>query len=75
MSQAATLTALLSGPDQPGLVARVSGKIFELGGNILHADQHRDMKRVFSFNESNGSHVALTPMRKKVTRSKRLLIT
>lgn len=37
-----TLTALLHGPDQPGLVARVSGWIFEHGGNIIHADQHRD---------------------------------
>ncbi len=36
--------ALLSGTDQPGLVARVSGWIFERGGNILHADQHRDME-------------------------------
>jgi formyltetrahydrofolate deformylase len=34
--------ALLSGPDKPGLVARVSNWIFERGGNILHADQHRD---------------------------------
>ena len=40
----ATLVALLHGPDQPGLVARVSGWIFEHGGNILHADQHRDME-------------------------------
>ncbi len=40
----ATLIALLHGPDQPGLVARVSGWIFERGGNILHADQHRDME-------------------------------
>ncbi len=39
---AATLIALLHGPDQPGLVARVAGWIFERGGNILHADQHRD---------------------------------
>ncbi|MEM8550200.1 MAG: formyltetrahydrofolate deformylase [Verrucomicrobiota bacterium] len=36
------LIALLSGPDQPGLVARVSGWIYERGGNIIHADQHRD---------------------------------
>ncbi len=41
---APTLIALLHGPDQPGLVARVSGWIFERGGNILHADQHRDME-------------------------------
>lgn len=40
----ATLVALLHGPDQPGLVARVAGWIFERGGNILHADQHRDME-------------------------------
>lgn len=38
------LVALLHGPDQPGLVARVAGWIFERGGNILHADQHRDME-------------------------------
>ena len=36
------LVALLWGPDQPGLVARVSGWIYGRGGNILHADQHRD---------------------------------
>ncbi|MGE9295508.1 MAG: formyltetrahydrofolate deformylase [Puniceicoccales bacterium] len=36
------IIALLSGPDQPGLVAKVSGWVFERGGNILHADQHRD---------------------------------
>lgn len=38
----ATVIALLHGPDQPGLVARVAGWIFARGGNILHADQHRD---------------------------------
>ncbi len=32
----------MHGPDRPGLVARVSGWIFERGGNILHADQHSD---------------------------------
>lgn len=39
-----TQIALLYGPDQPGLVTRVSGWIFERGGNILHADQHWDME-------------------------------
>jgi formyltetrahydrofolate deformylase len=39
-----TLIALLHGPDQAGLVAKVSGWIFARGGNILHADQHRDME-------------------------------
>ena len=42
MSSSTTLIALLHGPDQPGLVAKVSGWIFARGGNILHADQHRD---------------------------------
>ena len=37
-----SIVALLHGPDRPGLVARVAGWIFEQGGNILHADQHRD---------------------------------
>jgi formyltetrahydrofolate deformylase len=40
-----TLIALLHGPDQRGLVARVAGWIFERQGNILHADQHRDMEK------------------------------
>lgn len=39
---AVSLTAMLYGPDRPGLVARVSTWIFEHGGNILHADQHND---------------------------------
>lgn len=42
MSTPATIVALLHGPDQPGLVAKVAGWIFARGGNILHADQHRD---------------------------------
>jgi formyltetrahydrofolate deformylase len=45
----ATLIALLHGPDQPGIVARVAGWIFEHGGNILHADQHRDMEEGIFF--------------------------
>ncbi len=44
MSQPATLVALLHGPDQPGLVAKTSGWIYARQGNILHADQHRDME-------------------------------
>ena len=34
--------ALLHGPDQPGLVSRVSSWIFLRGSNIIHADQHQD---------------------------------
>jgi len=39
-----TLVALLHGPDQPGIVAKTAGWIFARQGNILHADQHRDME-------------------------------
>jgi formyltetrahydrofolate deformylase len=39
---ATSLTALLHGPDKPGIVARTAGWIFQNGGNILHADQHCD---------------------------------
>jgi formyltetrahydrofolate deformylase len=44
MPPPATLVALLHGPDQPGLVAKTSGWIYARQGNILHADQHRDME-------------------------------
>ena len=38
------LIALLSGPDQKGLVAKVASWIYEREGNIIHADQHRDQE-------------------------------
>jgi formyltetrahydrofolate deformylase len=37
-----SIIALLYGPDQPGLVAKVAGWIHQRGGNVLHADQHLD---------------------------------
>jgi formyltetrahydrofolate deformylase len=37
-----SIVALLDGVDRPGIVAKVAGWIFTQGGNILHADQHRD---------------------------------
>jgi formyltetrahydrofolate deformylase len=40
MSDSAVL--LIDCPDRKGLVARVSGLLYELGANILHADQHQD---------------------------------
>jgi formyltetrahydrofolate deformylase len=49
MSETAPLICLLHGPDQVGLVARVSGWIFDRGGNILHADQHRDVEEGIFF--------------------------
>ena len=33
---------LIDCPDRKGLVARVSGLLYDHGANILHADQHRD---------------------------------
>ena len=33
---------LVSGPDQPGLVAEVTGGLHEIGANILDASQHTD---------------------------------
>ena len=38
----AGIVTLLHGPDRPGLVAKVSGWIYERGGNIIGADQHDD---------------------------------
>ncbi|MEM1221156.1 MAG: formyltetrahydrofolate deformylase [Verrucomicrobiota bacterium] len=37
-----TIIGLLYGPDQPGLVAKVSNWIYQRDGNIFHADQHKD---------------------------------
>ncbi len=37
-----TAVLLIDCPDRPGLVARVSGLLYEHGANILHADQHQD---------------------------------
>jgi formyltetrahydrofolate deformylase len=37
-----SVIALLYGPDQPGIVAKVAGWIHGRGGNVLHADQHLD---------------------------------
>lgn len=42
--KAPTIIALLHGPDQPGLVSRVSSWIFLRGSNIHHADQHKDLE-------------------------------
>jgi formyltetrahydrofolate deformylase len=44
-----SIVALLHGADRPGLVARVAGWIFDHGGNILHADQHRDAEELIFF--------------------------
>ena len=37
-----TARLLLSCPDQQGLVARVADFVWQLGGNVTHADQHND---------------------------------
>ena len=43
------LIALLSGPDRRGIVAQLAGWIYERGGNIIHADQHRDREEGIFF--------------------------
>lgn len=43
------IVALLHGRDRAGIVARVSGWIYARGGNILHADQHRDRQEGIFF--------------------------
>ncbi len=57
-----TAVLLIDCPDRKGLVARVSGLLFELGANILHADQHQDhdlglffMRVEWALNGKNGS--------------------
>ncbi len=44
-----SIIALLHGPDRAGLVAHVAGWIYARGGNILHADQHRDTQEGIFF--------------------------
>lgn len=44
-----SIVALLHGPDQPGLVSRVSSWIFLRGSNIIHADQHQDHEATIFF--------------------------
>src|SRR5690606_28689173 len=41
--------ALLLGPDRPGIVSTLSSWIHQHGGNILHADQHRDFEENIFF--------------------------
>ena len=43
-SDSLNIVALLSGPDQKGLVAKVANWIYEKSGNVIHADQHRDQE-------------------------------
>lgn len=58
MSESSPLVCLLHGPDQPGLVAKVSGWIYERGGNIVHADQHRDLEAEVFFQRVEWTPVA-----------------
>ena len=44
-----TITALLHGPDQKGLVSKTSSWIFDRDGNITHADQHTDFEEGIFF--------------------------
>ena len=55
------LIALLSGPDRRGIVARIAGWIFERGGNIIHADQHRDEEENIFFQRIEWDSAAEDP--------------
>ncbi len=44
-----TAVLLIDCPDRKGLVARVSGLLYERGANILHADQHIDHEQGLFF--------------------------
>ena len=44
----ASAVLLLSCPDRKGVVAGVSGFIYQHGGNILHADEHGDRDSILS---------------------------
>lgn len=51
-----SIIALLHGPDQPGIVARVAGWILENGGSIVHADQHHDAQQGVFFQRVEWVH-------------------
>jgi formyltetrahydrofolate deformylase len=62
-----TAVLLIDCPDRKGLVARVSGLLYEHGANILHADQHQDhdlgmffMRVEWALN-GDGSHAGSQP--------------
>ncbi|MCC7341810.1 MAG: formyltetrahydrofolate deformylase [Bryobacterales bacterium] len=44
-----TATLLINCPDRRGLVAAVSGFLYRIGANILHADQHQDNEQGLFF--------------------------
>ncbi|MCZ2154701.1 MAG: formyltetrahydrofolate deformylase [Bryobacterales bacterium] len=49
MSQVESATLLINCPDRRGLVAAVSGFLYRIGANILHADQHQDNEQGLFF--------------------------
>lgn len=51
-----SITALLHGDDHRGIVAKVAGWIYDEGGNIIHADQHRDSEQGIFFQRVEWTH-------------------
>ena len=50
-----SITALLSGPDNPGIVAGVAGWIHERGGTCFMPTSTLIARKTFFFKESSGS--------------------
>lgn len=61
LPSSSNLVALLHGPDHRGIVAKVSGWIFENSGNIIHADQHRDQEEGIFFQRVEWSNEGELP--------------
>jgi hypothetical protein len=60
--EALSIVAMLFGPDQRGLVARVAGLIYERDGNIFMPISIGMRRKASFFNGSNGGNQAIWPI-------------
>lgn len=49
MSEDKIVTALVQGEDKPGIIATITGFIYENNGNIIYLDQHTDQREKMFF--------------------------
>ena len=66
MESSPTACLLLSCPDQKGLVARVADFVWQLNGNIVHADQHTDAEAGVFFQRVEFSLAGMTSTRREL---------